>query len=208
MKPGTLLRVLRTHANTLPAAGALLALAMLLGVSAPQPPAPPDRLPLPTWTALPLEPLPSPEEVGPDVLVLALPGVGPGLVERALAEGTFHHLARLAAQGVYVSPLRFPEPAVQGWAEWVLSTGEAGPPPPEWADLWAASPEAACAAWSQVRALRSSLWRRAEATGRPAGLVLWPGALPPGCGQAASIQVEGWVRDLPAGREEVLLSPA
>ncbi len=209
MRLGPFLRFLRARADALSAAGALLALALavLLAVPAPRAPAPRAPAPLPAWTALPLEPQPPVRGTKPEVLVLALPGVGASLAERALAEGTLHHLAYLAARGAYVSPLRLPEPTAQGWAEWALSTGEAGPPPPEWADLLTASPEEACAAWTRLNARSSPLWQRAEAAGRPTGLVLWPGALPLGCGKVASAQVEGWIRDLPAGWEEVRLTP-
>mgnify|MGYP005838124685 CR=1 FL=1 len=202
--------LLRTRADTLSAVGALLALALavLLGVPAPRAPAPTDFPPPPSRTALPLEPQPPSEGTRPEVLVLVLPGVGGSLAERALADGTFHHLAHLAAQGAYVSSLRFPDLPVRGWAEWVLSTGEAGPPPPEWADLLAAQSEAGCAAWVRVSALAPPLWQRAEAAGRPTGLVLWPEVLHPGCEQVASVQVEGWAQDLPARREELRLVPA
>lgn len=210
MKPGTFLRLLRTHADTLSAAAAILALAVavLLGVPAPCAPTSTGGSPAPSWTALPLEPQPVPEGTRPGVLVLVFPGVGQDLADRALAEGTFHHLGRLAAQGVYVSALRLPEATAPGWAEWVLSTGETGAPPADWADLQAAQPEGTCAAWERVNALSSPLWRRAEAAGRPAGLVLWPKVLPLGCAQVASVQVEGWEQDLPAGQEEVVLTPA
>ena len=210
MRSGTFLRFLRTRADALSAAGALLALALavLLGVPAPHTLVPADRPPLPLQTALPLEPQPPSEGTRLEVLVLVLPGVGRDQAERALAEGTFHHLARLAALGAYISPLRLPEPTAQGWAEWALSTGTAGPPPPDWADFQAASGPAACVAWARVGASSSPLWQKAEAAGRPVGLVLWPAAPPSACGRVASARVEGWVQDLPASREEVRLTPA
>lgn len=210
MKPGTFLRLLRTRADALSAAGAILALAVavLLGVPAPRAPTPAGGSPAPSWTALAVEPQLAPEGTRPEVLVLVFPSVGQDLAERALAEGALHHLGRLAAQGVYVSALRLPEATAPGWSEWVLSTGETGAPPADWADLQTGQPGGTCAAWERMNALSSPLWRRAEAAGRPAGLVLWPGVLPLGCAQVASVQVEGWAQDLPAGQEEVVLTPA
>ncbi|MBC7222855.1 MAG: hypothetical protein H5T59_01025 [Anaerolineae bacterium] len=203
MRPGDFPHLLRARAGAISTAAALLALtlAVLLAVPAPGAPAPVTSAAPPRAT-LPLE------EAAPDaaaalrVLVLVLPGIGAEQAELALADGTLHHLARLAAQGVYLPILTPPESGGTAWAGWALSAGQGAGLPED--------PEAGvtCTAWKEWNARASPVWWEAEAAGHAAGLVLWPPFLPLGCARIASAQVEGWVQDLPSAWEQVSLAPA
>lgn len=210
MKPGDLHTLLRARAGAISTAGALLALALVVLLAVPAPGAPSSATPMmPLRATLPLGETAPNTATGPQVLVLVLPGIGGERAEHALADGTLHHLARLAAQGVYIPLLVSPEPTEVAWAGWVLSAGQgAGPPaqaesPPE-----ALAPVVTCADWKEWHARASPVWWEAEAAGLSAGLVLWPAFLPIGCARVASAQVEGWVQDLPSAWQQVPLAPA
>ncbi|MGQ9585467.1 MAG: hypothetical protein ACUVXG_08710 [Anaerolineae bacterium] len=165
----------------------------------------------PSLEGSPLQPLPPGGGESEGVLALALEGVGYDAVERALADGTLHNLARLAARGVWTSGLVPPSESAPPGLPWVLSTGHVPLPRPSEEPGAARLPfgdQTDCSARGPSVGGTDPLWRRAKEAGQQTTLVFWPEKVPPECLDSVAVHIAGLVQDLPAARYEVRLSPA
>ncbi|NLE76306.1 MAG: hypothetical protein GX605_06085 [Chloroflexi bacterium] len=206
-------QLLRRHARSASVGLALLGLvALVLRMPPPLPTArhaidlagAPPPLPVEVW------PVPYPPSPAGGVVALTLPDVDRTLADQSLADGTLHHLATLAAGGIWAEQLQVP-PYRSAWqTQAALATGQGDSLPVGGWAAWPEGPASAdeCVLWEAWRRSAPAVWAQAEAQGLRAALLFWPEMAPPACAPAASLQVDGLVQDLPAALVEVALSPA